>query len=353
MKLGLVSLGALAFTRKPFLVRRALPDFPQGSRLGRVFHLAEVKAKPNQDSSTIKTLYQDDVVDWQKDVIGEAPSTYSTNRRWVETVDGYVPAIDLQPVKAILNTPLASLPQQTSDVGMWAEITVPYVDVTLDAPAKTPLIEGQTQTRFYYSQVFWVDGIKQGDSGNTLYHFLEKHGSYGDSFWADARAFKPITADELSPINPQVADKKIIVDLTHQILSCYEGNREVMYSRVSTGALDLQGNYVDKWATPIGDYHVVNRKFITIHMAGGSAASGYELFSVCWTSIFATNGVAMHSTYWHNNFGERMSHGCINLPPEDAKFIYRWTKPEVPYDEGKIEQAGYEGTTVQVKEEPF
>jgi lipoprotein-anchoring transpeptidase ErfK/SrfK len=148
-----------------------------------------------------------------------------------------------------------------------------------------------------------------------------------------------------------VEDKKIVVDLTHQSLSCYEGNREVMYTRVSTGAKDLNGNFVEKWSTPVGDYHVINRKFISIHMAGGSAAAGYELFAVCWTCIFATNGVALHSTYWHNNYGEQMSHGCVNLPPEDAKFIYRWSLPNVPYDEGKIEQMGYAGTTVQVKEE--
>jgi lipoprotein-anchoring transpeptidase ErfK/SrfK len=126
-----------------------------------------------------------------------------------------------------------------------------------------------------------------------------------------------------------------------------------MFARVSTGARDLSGNYVENWATPPGDYHVVNRKYMSIHMAGGTSASGYEEFSVCWTNIFAANGVAIHATYWHNNFGEQMSHGCVNMLPEDAKFIYRWSLPSAPYEDGKIEQTGYDGTNVQVKEEPF
>ena len=352
LKLGLVSLGALAFTPN-YSLRSALPDFKQGKRLGRVFHSADVKAKPNPDSATINTLYEDTVVEWQRDVIGDAPSLYSTSRRWVETPDGYIPALDLQPVQAILNTPMTILPQQTDDKGIWAEVTVPYVDISLDnPPARAPKLQDWANPRFYYSQVFWVDDIKTNDQGNTLYHVIEKNGSYGDMFWADARAFRPLTVEDISPINPGVEDKRIVVDVTHQTLSCYEGKREVLFSRVSTGAkFNSEGVAVDAWSTPIGDYHVVNRKFVSIHMSGGSAASGYELFGVCWTCIFASGGVALHSTFWHNNYGEPMSHGCVNINPEDAKFVYRWTLPEAPYDSGKIEVQGYEGTKVQVVED--
>lgn len=355
LKLGLVSLGAVAFlpgTSRS--MRRALPDFQQGVRLGRVFHSADVKAKPNPDSATVATLYQDSVVEWQRDLIGEAPSLYSTNRKWVETPDGYIPAIRMQPVHANLNVPLTELPQQTEDKGMWAEVSVPYVDITLaNPPAKSPLLqEDPNSYRFYYSQVFWIDDIKTDEAGNTLYRVLEKHGSYGDTFWADAHAFKPITTEEIAPINPGMDDKKIVVDVTHQTLSCYEGKREILFSRVSTGAkFNSEGIAVDAWSTPVGDYHVINRKFISIHMGSNSAASAFELFGVSWTNIFATGGVAMHSTFWHNNYGEPMSHGCVNINPEDAKFIYRWTLPEAPYDSGRIEQTGYTGTKVQVVED--
>jgi lipoprotein-anchoring transpeptidase ErfK/SrfK len=161
----------------------------------------------------------------------------------------------------------------------------------------------------------------------------------------------PLNSEDVAPIRPEVADKRVVVDVNHQTVSCYEGNAEVRFCRVSTGAkYDSYGNVVDNWSTPLGDYHVVNRKYLSIHMAGGSAAAGYELFGVCWTSIFATPGVAFHSTYWHNNYGEPMSHGCVNMTPEDAEFIYRWSMPEAPYDPGKIEVQGYAGTAVRVIE---
>jgi lipoprotein-anchoring transpeptidase ErfK/SrfK len=123
----------------------------------------------------------------------------------------------------------------------------------------------------------------------------------------------------------------------------------VYYCRISSGAkFNSDGKAVDKWATPVGLYHVISRKYITIHMAGGTRASGYELFSVPWTSIFASGGVAIHATYWHNNYGEPMSHGCVNVKPEDAKWIFRWSNPQVPYDTGLIEVTGYSGTKVEV-----
>jgi lipoprotein-anchoring transpeptidase ErfK/SrfK len=54
----------------------------------------------------------------------------------------------------------------------------------------------------------------------------------------------------------------------------------------------------------------------------------YELPGVPWVSYFEpTTGVAIHGTYWHNNFGVTMSHGCINMRSEDAKWIYRWCTP--------------------------
>ena len=361
LKLGFLSAGALAFmprTRNIFSVQNALADFPKGARLGRVFHLADIKLKPDPNSSTVGTLYEDNVVEWLRDVVGAAPNANSTNRKWVETPTGYIAAIDMQPVQAILNTPVTDLPQQSEGKGFWAEITVPYVDITLDnPPAHAQILKdwiaNSTQPRFYYSQIFWVDNLRTDDQGNTQYHVIEKHGSSGDMFWADARAFRPITAEELAPISPDVADKRVLVDLTHQTVSCYEGKREVYFTRVSTGAkFTSDGAKTEAYSTPVGLYNVITTKYISVHMAGGSAAAGYELFGVCWTSIFATGGVALHSTYWHNNYGEPMSHGCVNMTPEDSKFIYRWSLPQAPYEAGKIEQTGYVGATnVQVIED--
>jgi len=173
-----------------------------------------------------------------------------------------------------------------------------------------------------------------------------------DKLWAAAEAFRPITNDELTPIHPDALDKKIVVDVAHQLLSCYEGKEEVYFARISTGAkYDMYGNPVDKWATPVG-MHRVERKYISLQMSGGTTGAGYDLPGIAWTSIFSTGGVAIHSTFWHNNYGDPVSHGCVNCTPEDAKWIFRWIMPEVVYDPGMLDVtvSGQPSTSVEVVE---
>ena len=352
LRLGAAGLGALALSKVEY-ASAFLPDFPTEPRLGRVFSIVDVKAKPSPDSATIKTVYDDGVLVLQRELIGEPYNRLWRKRIWYETPDGYIPAISVQPVKNLPNIPLTNLPQYGSAPGFWAEVSVPYVDLTLDGEKPlSPKLQETAKPRFYYSMVLWVDGIKTTDYGETLYHVIEQHGSYGDRFWADGRAFKPITPEDVTPISPDISDKSILVDINHQTMSLFENGHEIMFARIASGAkFDNMGNPVEKWSTPIGDNQKVSRKYISLHMAGGeSKASGYEEFAVSWNSIFATGGVAIHGTYWHNNYGEMLSHGCVNADPETAKFVYRWTMPETPYDPGKIEVQDYSGTSVKVIE---
>ena len=110
----------------------------------------------------------------------------------------------------------------------------------------------------------------------------------------------------------KLVDKRIEVNIARQTLSCFEGRNEVYFCRISSGALwHAWGNAVDAWATPLGKFPIW-RKLISLHMSGGSSGGGWDLPAIAWTSLFAENGVAIHSTFWHNNFGEPMSHGCVN-----------------------------------------
>lgn len=339
-----LTFGTLAFNR-------ALPviSFPTSERLGRVnVGMAEVKLRPDQDSPTVKPLYQDTVVPWLREVIGRRP--YRINQRWVETDDGYIWAPYLQPVKNLTNSPLKDLPASSLGPGMWAEITVPFVDVTLgNPPARSPWLQNTEVPRLYYSQVFWIDQVKTDESGKTMYRINERYG-YGDWLWADAAGFRPLTSEEITPIHPDVEEKKVIVDVTYQTMSCREGKEEVYFTQVSTGMKnDLFGNPVEKWSTPLGT-RPVWRKLISVHMTGGSTGGGYDLPGVSWTTLFEGNGVAIHSTYWHNNFGEPMSHGCVNSRPEDAKWVFRWTLPQVAMDPGDKTVTWPGGTLVEVIE---
>ena len=55
----------------------------------------------------------------------------------------------------------------------------------------------------------------------------------------------------------------------------------------------------------------------------------YSLHDVPWTQFFFES-YALHGVYWHNGFGNRRSHGCVNLSPTDARWFYDWTEPAVP-----------------------
>ncbi len=83
-------------------------------------------------------------------------------------------------------------------------------------------------------------------------------------------------------------------------------------------------------------------------MAAGNRAFGdYDLPGVPWVSYLTDWGIAFHGTYWHNDFGNPRSHGCINMTPDAAKWLYRWTQPFVPYDYQLKYRQGY-GTRTQV-----
>ena len=57
----------------------------------------------------------------------------------------------------------------------------------------------------------------------------------------------------------------------------------------------------------------------------GPTGGGYDLPGIGWTCLFSGDGVAIHSTFWHNNFGVPMSHGCINFTIADAGWVYNFT----------------------------
>lgn len=240
--------------------------------------------------------------------------------------------------------------------GMWVDVSVPYIDLVQDnPPARSPGLKDRIELgmppRLYYSQITWVDRIRTDSAGQVWYRINEPYGSYGDIFWARAEAFRPLAMEEMTPLSPGREDKRVVVNITRQTLACYEGDTEVYFARISTGALwDAGGNQVDAWSTPIGNFPIW-RKLVSLHMSGGTTGGGWDLPGIGWTSLFVGSGVAVHSTFWHNNFGEPMSRGCVNARPDDAKWVFRWTNPPVPYDPGDVTVPWPGGTKIEVIED--
>ncbi len=331
----------------------SLGEFPAAERLGRItVGKVDLKIRPDIDSNTVGVLYQDAVIPWINETVGSNP--FRINQRWIETPDGFVWAPEVQPVKNQPNLPIDELPDTNLGPGMWVEVSLPYVELIQDnPPARAPWLINRINIgmgpRWYYSQIAWVDAIKKDSEGQTWYRLNERYG-YGDLFWAKAEGLRPLTRQELTPINPEIENKRILVDVNTQTLSCFENDREVYFARVSTGALyNYAGARVDAWGTPLGA-HRIWRKAVSLPLSGGSAAAGWDLPAVGWISLFVGSGVAIHSTYWHNNYGVPTSRGCVNSRPDDAKWIFRWTLPSISYDPGDMTVSMPGGTLIEVIE---
>lgn len=352
IKLAGLGLGALAFNRvsprdvdyrwEIFSQPKRLPQFPASAIIGRVTdNDVDVRSRPTNDpnqNTSIGKLGADALVEWNREALGNVIGGL-TNQRYVETPQGFVYASVVQPTRNLPNTPATALP---NNQGFWAEVTVPYIDLAHEGIVASPWLQDHISYNFpprlYYGQVVWIDQVRT-NNGFPEYRWNEDangrgygYGGYGEFFWADGAGLKILTDDDVSTINPNVDpnEKTISIDLDYQTLSCLEGGREAYFCRISSGKRydPVTGEVVDTYATPAGSL-MVYWKIISKNMTAGNEGSGYSTPAVPWCTFIASGGVAIHGAFWHNAFGERRSHGCVNVLPEDAKWIFRWSMPYV------------------------
>jgi hypothetical protein len=349
LKVAGVGLGAMAFNPYHFRVPESLAmpkrllAFPNSDIIGRVVDPdIDLRNYPTNDpnlNTSIGKLPADTLVEWGREVVGNVVGGLS-NQRYVETPQGYIYGSVLQPTRNLPNTPIQQIPAGQS--GFWGEVTVPLVDLTHDGVVASPwlqdLILYQFSPRLYYGQVVWIDQIRT-NNGFVEYRWNEDanghgygYGGYGEYFWADGAAFKVLTEEDVAPISPDIDpnEKTIFVDLDYQFLSCLEAGKEVFFCRISSGKNfdPVTGLLSDEFATPAGTL-MTHWKIISKNMTAGNAQAGYSTPAVPWNTFISGEGVAIHGAFWHNAFGEKRSHGCINVSPADAKWIFRWTTPHI------------------------
>ena len=115
--------------------------------------------------------------------------------------------------------------------------------------------------------------------------------------------------------------KWIHVDLSEQTLVAYEGDTAVYATVISSGK--------EGYEPPTGLFEV-QQKYISTTMNATDPIDGfYEVEEVPWT-LYYHGGYALHGAYWHTDFGKVRSHGCTNVAPVDARWLYYWSEPEVP-----------------------
>jgi hypothetical protein len=127
-------------------------------------------------------------------------------------------------------------------------------------------------------------------------------------------------------------DKWIIISITRGTLVAYEGRRPVFTTLASPGAggVPIKGRDPVKMSTtPLGIYRITFKHVATTMSPEQGENRSFWIADVPYTQYFNAP-FALHVAYWHENFGQGMSAGCVNVSPRDGKWLFDWTGPEVP-----------------------
>lgn len=145
--------------------------------------------------------------------------------------------------------------------------------------------------------------------------------------WLKSADLRTVPKSSTLPPFAKKGTKWIDVSILNQTLVLWEGDRPVYATMVSTGK-DGLGDPAKTHSTPLGTFRVY-QKHVTTTMDSSVADHEFELRDVPWVQYFK-GGYALHAAYWHDDFGRSRSHGCVNLSPIDARYVFFWTTPSVP-----------------------
>lgn len=125
----------------------------------------------------------------------------------------------------------------------------------------------------------------------------------------------------LGTTNESGEEKWVEISLDEQKLRAWEGNKVVQEFPISSG----------RWSpTPAGTFNIWYKTRNQV-MSGGSKELGtYYFLPNVPNNMFFYKGYAIHGAYWHNNFGQPMSHGCVNSPLSSVAQLFDWTGPVLP-----------------------
>ena len=139
----------------------------------------------------------------------------------------------------------------------------------------------------------------------------------GENQWIDQKKVA-LVFPAPRPAGVAPTDKWIDVNTFEQTLAAYEGDRMVFATLISSG--------LPQWATDPGLFRAFAKVKIA-KMSGREGLADYYFLEDVPHATYFNKDMALHAAYWHDKFGFKHSHGCVNLPPADAEWIYNWTTP--------------------------
>ncbi len=307
---------------------------------GRAIHTVVFYEEPDVKSERLDVKYRDE----EFRILGEERAPFSVhNDLWYRTPLGYVHSAWVLPVRVYPPQPFIA---DVGPWGFWGEVA----QIHTEARA-APALSAHRNYRFYGGTVHRVIAAAEDEEGSGWYKVVDDYPPKTERYhWVLARDVRRVPRAEMAPIHPFAGQKRIFVDFGAQKLNCYEGDDEVFSTLVAGG---LTG------ATPRGE-HCVLLKQPSRHMSNtpypGMAEEDqpdpgdiFDLPGVPWNVFFDLAGTAIHGAYWHNDFGIRRSHGCLNVSSEAARWIYRWVHPIGGYEDDFIQSDCRVGTPIVIE----
>lgn len=330
--LKLSASGVLALALSEMGVDRALAAPPASH--GRItWSGIPLYDAPSFNAKELLLFGIDKVVELKAEVEGDAGYGNPFNKNWYQVDDGYTYSGWLQPVETNLKKPVYQIPVE----GQLGEITVPISETRL-----SPYTYARNGYRLYYGSTHWVKKVVITREEKSIWYEIYDR-QLQKPFYVSYHNMRLVPKEELTLLAPDVpeSDKLIHVDLTAQLVTAFEGERQVFQSRCSSGGKGTR--------TPTGEFSTYH-KSPSVHMTnqGDAVNNIFDLPGVPWVTFFDGNGDGFHGTYWHNDYGRPRSHGCVNLRSGDAKWLYRWTRPNIPPDVDYLHRPG-QGTRVLIE----
>jgi hypothetical protein len=192
---------------------------------------------------------------------------------------------------------------------------------------RQPNASSPVVTQLRNGQVLKVDGTVDGQDRSWYRvtfsgEWLRYPNRLPDTWYVAGEYVQPLDVKGKGTAEPGNASssKRIVVDLSEQELTAYASGSVFMREAVSTGRA--------LFPTPRGTFPVY-KMMPSRYMQGpipNIADQHYDLPGVPWNLYFTYQGAVIHGAYWHNQFGQPWSHGCVNLPPEQAEKLYQWAE---------------------------
>lgn len=168
------------------------------------------------------------------------------------------------------------------------------------------------------------EGVKL--TGQRKREFLETQ----EGSWVLAAALRQLMPRESFPSFATGERKWLDISIKQQSLVAYVGKKPVYATLISSGRGGL-GDPEETQATPRGTFMIYQKELTSTMDGDEDEGDSYSLRDVPFVQYFH-KGFALHGTYWHDEFGQLRSHGCVNLSPIDAAWLFEWTDPSLPPD---------------------